>query len=107
MKLEDIENKIAKLKELKAILIRPLSNNPTLEEIIYKSYLELESVTKVMKKINNLGYRKIKKDNEIKYTTNDISDILTSKNVDVEEDLKNLVQKIFKKNKKGAVKTWF
>ncbi|MCD3351228.1 hypothetical protein G8V03_09530 [Clostridium botulinum D/C] len=107
MTLEEISEKISKLQEIKDILLKPMPDNPTLEEIIYKSYLELESVTKVMKKINDLGYRKIKKGTEIKYVTNDISDILTSKNVDVEEDLKNLVQKIFKKNKKGAIKSWF
>ncbi|WP_052870879.1 hypothetical protein [Clostridium botulinum] len=107
MRLEDINNKISKLQEIKKLLLKPMPDNPTLEQIIYKNYLELENVTKVMKIVNDLGYRKIKKDNKIKYVTNDISEILTDKNVEVEEDLKNLVQKIFKKNKKGAIKSWF
>lgn len=117
---ENLENKKAKYEELakkttakyrkdmKAIkgIIEVIENNSsikeedTLETIIFKKYLELESVKKVADYINQLGYR-IKTQSYIgekKYISNDISEIIANRNCLVEKKLKNIVQFLQDKN---------
>jgi len=98
MKIEEINEKIKDLNKYKKLLKMEIKEFANIEEIMFKKYLEVESVTKVAKYINELGYRI----NNRKYIANDISDVITNKNVVIEsKELKLVVYKIFQIHKKG------
>lgn len=98
MNIEDINKKVRELNKLKKLLKIIITEDDTLEEIVYKKYLELESVTIVSKYINNLGYRI----NKRKYIPNDITQIITDKKMVIKNnDLKQIVSKIFNSHKKA------
>ncbi len=62
--------------------------------VVFKLYLQLENVVKVTETVNDLGFR-IKTNTyarERKYSTNDITSIITDPFANVVEDLKILVQ---------------
>lgn len=109
MYIKDIDDKIKELMELKYFLkINTVDVNDTVETIIYKKYIELENVSKVTDYINGLGYRietsgSKQGKTERKYTSNDISSIITNKNVNVEKKLKIFTVKLFKHHK-GRIK---
>ncbi|NEZ49313.1 hypothetical protein FDB54_06720 [Clostridium botulinum] len=106
VKYEELKNKITtKYKEsIQNIdkIMKVIENNQcvndrdSFETIVFKKYLELESVKKVADYINELGYR-IKTHSYIgerKYTSNDISAIIAS-DVKVETKLKDTVKDLF------------
>ena len=98
MNIEDINKKVKELNKLKKLLKILITEDDTLEEIVYKKYLELESVTIVSKYINELGYRI----NNRKYIPNDITQIITDKKLVIKnDDLKQIVSKIFNSHKKA------
>ncbi|MDC9396120.1 hypothetical protein PSM38_18125, partial [Clostridioides difficile] len=73
------------------------------ELVVFKLYLQLENVVKVTETVNDLGFR-IKTNTyarERKYSTNDITSIITDPFTDVVEDLKILVQERQRKNYYG------
>ena len=86
-KLEDIENK----------------NTTDINELIYIKYIELESVSNVAKFINELGY----KNNNRKYISNDISNLLNKKDVIADLWIDETAKKIFKENKKKISKRYY
>jgi len=102
MKIEDINIKINEFNKLRKLLMLPINSDDTVEEKIFKKYLELESVSKVAEYINGLGYR-INKDNKSrKYIANDISSVILSRDTKIKNnELKSIVIKLFKGNKKG------
>jgi len=98
MNIDDINKKVKELNKLKKLLKIPITENDTQEEIIYKKYLEIESVTKVAKYVNQLGYRI----NNRKYIANDISSIIVDKEIVIKNnELRQIVNKIFMSHKKG------
>lgn len=99
MKLYDINNKIKELNKLKKMLMIPISADDSVEEKIFKKYLELESVSKVAEYINGIGYRI---ENNRKYIANDISSVIRDKNVVLNKnEIKTIVIKLFNGHKKG------
>lgn len=73
------------------------------ELVVFKLYLQLENVVKVTETVNDLGFR-IKTNTyarERKYSTNDITSIITDPFANVVEDLKILVQERQRKNYYG------
>ena len=77
------------------------------ETIVFKKYLELENVSSVAKYVNDLGYR-IKTDSyvgERKYMGTDITEILMS-DVNIDEDIKEVVQYLQDKNYRAMLKVW-
>ncbi|HBF8940467.1 TPA: hypothetical protein KO175_004485, partial [Clostridioides difficile] len=73
------------------------------ELVVFKLYLQLENVVKVTETVNDLGFR-IKTNTyarERKYSTNDITSIITDPFANVVEDLKILVQDRQRKNYHG------
>ncbi|MCC0638319.1 MULTISPECIES: hypothetical protein [unclassified Clostridioides] len=73
------------------------------ELVTFKLYLQLENVVKVTRTVNDLGFR-IKTSTyskERRYTTNDITSIITDSFANVDEDLKMLVQERQRKNYYG------
>lgn len=60
---------------MRKLLLEEISANATLDTIIYKKYLELESAKEVAIWLNNAGYRKesSSRGNKVKYDSNDIT----------------------------------
>ncbi len=81
----------------------------SIENIAFKLYLQLDNVSKVAKIINGLGFRLDTNSyvGKRKYTSNDITAIITNKDATVEEDLKEVVQEIQKMNYGKVSKRWF
>lgn len=102
MRVEDIDKKIEHLQYLKRLCLEPISDGASLDTIIYKKYLEMESVKNIAKWLNDKGYRIASPatGEMIKYQSNDITARLKDKKAEVREDLKEIVQKLFSKNKK-------
>lgn len=103
MQIAELEN-IVDTIENNAVI----NENDTLETIVFKKYLELENADKVSKYINDLGYR-IKTNSRLgerKYISSDISDIITG-NVDVDTELKAVVQKLQEYNFSAVSKIWW
>jgi len=98
MDIEDINTKIKELNKYKKLLEIEMYVDDTKEDIIFKAYLRVESVTRVAKFMNELGYRLGNR----KYIANDISDIITNKDTVIEfKEIKLIVCKIFKSHKRG------
>ncbi|URZ07553.1 recombinase family protein [Clostridium felsineum] len=103
MNIYDLNKKIAELGEIRVLLNIPINQSDSVEEKIFKKYLEVENVKEVAAYINELGYR-IKSDRgKRKYIAQDISNILTDKDIKIEnKKLKNIVIKLFYAHKRGA-----
>lgn len=98
MNVVDINKKIKELNKLKRLLSIPIADSDNVEEIIFKKYLELESVAKVAEFINGLGHRKGNR----KYIANDISSAIKCKDTRIKNnELKSVVTKLFNAHKKG------
>ncbi|MHC1749459.1 MAG: hypothetical protein AB9856_14400 [Cellulosilyticaceae bacterium] len=108
MDIEFIDNKIGYWENVKKLLLEELPNDASLDTVIYKKYLELENVAEVAKWLNKSGYSLISKSTgaSIKYISNNVTERLEDKKADVDEELKQCVQKIFKNHKKYASKRW-
>lgn len=107
MDVETLKNQIKELEEtIRFIEKNKVKYGDSLETLVFKKYLELESTKKVTEYINNSGYKKPTSNKqgirERKYITTDISSILKDKNVKVEAKLKAFVMKLFNKNKRGG-----
>ena len=109
MKVKDIDKRInetiTKLENIKKILIKyeKINDNDNLSTIIYKKYLELESVQNVADYLNEKGYKVDSPTGGRKYQTNDVSKYFKERkyyNGLVEEELKEFVIKLFKNHKK-------
>lgn len=106
MNIENINVKIKELSKIKKLLNVPINDEDTLEEKIFKKYLELENVSKVAEYINNLGYRINGNNKARKYIANDISLIITNKDINLKnKELKEIVMKLFKGHKRGKKRT--
>lgn len=81
----------------------------SVETIAFKLYMQLDNVSKVSKKINELGFRISTNSHlgERKYTSNDITAIITNKEAIVDTDLKEVVQDIQRMNYGKVSKRWF
>lgn len=124
---ENLKNKKVKYKQLQSKITEKYNNemkriekildvieknsevnkSDSFEAIIFKKYLEFENVTTVAKYINDLGYR-IKTDSYIgerKYKGTDITEILIS-DVEIEKNLKEVVQQLQDKNYQDILKIW-
>ena len=98
MNIEIVNEKIKELNKLKKLLNLEITEFESVEIIIFKKYLQEESVAKVAKFINDLGYRI----NNRKYIANDISDVITDKHIVINNNqLKQIVYKMFQGHKKG------
>lgn len=102
MRIEDIDKKIEGLQFLKKLCLEPIKEDENLDTKIYKKYLEVESVKNVAIWLNEKGYRieSPATGEKIKYQSNDVTARLKDKKAEVREDLKEVVQKLFLKNKK-------
>lgn len=69
----------------------------------FKKYLEIENVAKVAEFLNNQGYRK---ENNTKYTSNDVSAIIQTKESIKDEWLYKFVNDLFKNHKKCVNKRY-
>lgn len=98
MNIEIVNEKIKELNKLKKLLNLEITEFESVEIIIFKKYLQEESVAKVAKFINDLGYRI----NNRKYIANDISDVIIDKHIVINNNqLKQIVYKMFQGHKKG------
>lgn len=107
MDVKTLNEQIRKLQDMiKFIENNQISEGDSVETIIFKKYLELESTKKVTNYINELGYRKPTTNKqgiyERKYITTDISNTLKDKRVRVDKELKDFVIKLLNKNKGGG-----
>lgn len=93
---------------MKELLIEEIPPNATLDTIVYKKYLEIESVKEVADWLNSKGYRKKNPNtgNDIKYISNDVTERLKDKNAQVPTELKECVKKLFAKHKAYANKRY-
>lgn len=106
MNIENLNRKIKELNKLKRLLNIPINEDATVEEKIFKKYIELESVSKVAGYINSLGYRVNSNNGTRKYIANDISSVITNKDIEIKnKELKEIVMKLFKGHKKGLKRT--
>lgn len=100
MNSEEIKTRILEL----TTLLNELEQEPsTFEDIIFKKYVELESLPKVL---NYLNINDMKKPEGTKYTTNDLSRIIQSCPSTVHPVILRTAQNIFSKNKKAVMKVW-
>lgn len=108
MKVEEIDLKIKELEKLKELLLEEIPEDAAFELKIFKKYLELENVAQIATWLNDAGYRKrsMSTDKMIKYDSNDVTAIITNSKAGVRQDLKDIVQKLFKQHKKGAMRKW-
>lgn len=101
---KNYDSKIDKLDlYLKVLEESVIDESDHVELVTFKLYLQLENVVKVTRTINDLGFR-IKTrtySKERRYTTNDITSIITDSFANVDEDLKMLVQERQRKNYYG------
>nr|DAY60717.1 MAG TPA: Putative integrase [Caudoviricetes sp.] len=104
MKIEYIDEQLEKYAYMKECLLKysEIKANEALEVKIFKMYLNIESTTKIASWLNQNGYRLPSIKGQRKYRVTDISEILNNKEADVDEELKYIVQKLFKANKSGA-----
>lgn len=85
-----------------------INDNDNLETIVFKKYLELENVNMVAEYLKVNGYR-IKTESHAgqrQYIGRDITDILIRDDVDVDEELKDVVQYLQEKNYNAMLKRW-
>lgn len=86
-----------------------IAETDEVEAIAFKLYMQLDSVSKVADVINSLDFRIITNSiqGKRKYNSNDITAIITNKDANVEENLKEAVQEIQKMNYGKSGKRWF
>ena len=101
--------KIKKIKKVINILENKsqIKEDDNFETIVFKKYLELESVRAVANYINELGYR-VKTDSYIgerKYIGTDITKIILS-DIDIDQELKEVVKIIQELNYEHMSKKW-
>ncbi|MFR3369373.1 MAG: hypothetical protein ACLTRP_03050 [Clostridioides difficile] len=101
--------KIKKIKKVINILENKsqIKEDDNFETIVFKKYLELESVRAVANYINELGYR-VKTDSYIgerKYIGTDITKIILS-DIDIDQELKEVVKLIQELNYEHMSKKW-
>lgn len=101
--------KIQKIEKIINILENKsqIKEDDNFETIVFKKYLELESVRAVANYINELGYR-VKTDSYIgerKYIGTDITKIILS-DLDIDKDLKEVVKLIQELNYEHMSKKW-
>lgn len=99
IEIDNAEQYNKKLKEF--INLVENYETDTAERLVIKSYAILGNVAKVAEKINSEGYRI---DNSRKYTTNDITAIIQSK--DTKDQLHGMVKDIQKMNQLKANRKW-
>lgn len=105
MNIKDIDLKIKELKELKIFINKhQVKPDDPIEELVFKKYLELESVQSVADYVNSLGRRVVAENRTRKYISNDISKILRDKKADVDEELREYVFKLFSYHKRKCIK---
>ena len=101
-KIQKVE-KIINILESKS----QIKEDDNFETIVFKKYLELESVRAVANYINELGYR-VKTDSYIgerKYIGKDITKIILS-DIDIDKELKEVVKLIQELNYEHTLKKW-
>lgn len=101
--------KIQKIEKIINILENKsqIKEDDNFETIVFKKYLELESVRAVANYINELGYR-VKTNSYIgerKYIGTDITKIILS-DLDIDKDLKEIVKLIQELNYEHMSKKW-
>lgn len=102
-KMEEIEkilDAIDKYSEIK--------KDDSFENIVFKKYLQLENVKSVAKYLNDEGYR-IKTysyKGERKYIGTDVTRIILNKYAKVDDQLKDVVRLIQKRNYESTLKKW-
>lgn len=102
-KMEEIEkilDTIDKYSEIK--------KDDSFENIVFKKYLQLENVKNVAKYLNDEGYR-IKTysyKGERKYIGTDVTRIILNKYAKVDDQLKDVVRLIQKRNYESTLKKW-
>ena len=101
-KIQKVE-KIINILESKS----QIKEDDNFETIVFKKYLELESVRAVANYINELGYR-VKTDSYIgerKYIGKDITKIILS-DIDIDKELKEVVKLVQELNYEHTLKKW-
>ncbi len=101
--------KIQKIEKIINILENKsqIKEDDNFETIVFKKYLELESVRAVANYINELGYR-VKTNSYIgerKYIGTDITKIILS-DLDIDKDLKEVVKLVQELNYEHMSKKW-
>lgn len=106
---DDLVIKISTIdKYIRILDYSMVDEEDSLETKVFKLYMQLDNTTKVALSINDLGYR-LKTDSHIgerKYTSNDITFIITNKLADVDIELREVVQAIQKENYGQANRRW-
>lgn len=97
----DIEEAKRRIKYYESFIELVEKYDPqTMEQWVFKLYVQLESVSKVTEELNKMGFRHENR----KLVTTDISPLLTSKPTDPMHELAN---KIFKANKRRVKARWW
>lgn len=93
--VEMADKQIEKWKKIKGVIIRAnqLSENDDCAVLIYKLYLQNTSVAKVAEILNEQGYRTPSETGTRKISSNDISEVIRSAEID-DKELQELVRSI-------------
>ena len=93
--VEMADKQIGKWEKIKGVIIRAnqLSENDDCAVLIYKLYLQNTSVAKVAEILNEQGYRTPSATGTRKISSNDISEVIRSAEID-DKELQELVRSI-------------
>jgi len=93
--VEMADKQIEKWEKIKGVIIRAnqLSENDDCAVLIYKLYLQNTSVAKVAEILNEQGYRTPSATGTRKISSNDISEVIRSAEID-DKELQELVRSI-------------
>ena len=103
MNIEDMNKQIAILEEKRNFLQRIKKiKTEDINLIIYIKYIQIEHVKEVAKEINEMGYRIETEHSNRKYTSDDISKIIKTKNLINDDEIDSTAKGVFYNNKKKA-----
>lgn len=103
MNISEIDRKIKQYLYMKESMERYMVINEvdSIETIVFKLYLVLESMDKISKWLNEQGYRIESQMGKRKYRVQDVSRIIQEAE-EVNSELKTIVRRLYVLNKKGV-----
>lgn len=108
MNEQEIKDRIANLQDeietLKSLSIKLKESSRSRKDEIFKKYVEVESIPKVLAYLRENKYTK---ENGLKYTANDISELIQSKSSSVDQLIVKFAQNIFISNRKRVAKRYW
>ncbi len=98
--LEEIKNLKQEIGRLEELMKNLGTDSSSFEEMVFKKYIETESIAKVLKFLRENGYKRQGIDREYSYKPEDIRKIILNDKANVPEVFIHYCRIIFNRNKK-------